>query len=181
MQLDKINTVSKLLKGGSSIFLSDIARIVLNMLTLIFIARYIPQDQFGLFSLALICANFFAAISCVGLENSLPGFIAQKREIGQKPVVRGAIQSSYRITLGLSFFFMLVVFCAADPVSRMIGKPDLSTPLKIIAPAIPLIAIALLLTTFLRSFENYKGKIINLLAFPFLRLLLVAIIIYANL
>ncbi|MCI5145858.1 MAG: hypothetical protein D3923_10090, partial [Candidatus Electrothrix sp. AR3] len=167
-------------KGVALVFLSNIARVVLNMLTFAIIARSISQEQFGFFSLSLVCANLLASISCIGFENSLPGFIAQKKAAGLHEQIIGAIRSSSRITLCLSFFCMVALYCTADLVSFMIDKPALAVPLKIMAPAIPLIALTMLYISYLRSFEDNRGKIIDILVFPLVRLLLAGTMLWGQ-
>ena len=168
-------------KGVAFVFLSNIARVLLNILTFAVLARSVTQEQFGFFSLSLVCANLLASISCIGFENSLPGFIAQKKETGQHDQVVGAIRSSGRITLCLSLASMALLYGVADWIATVIDKPALAMPLKIMAPAIPLIACIMLYTSYLRSFENNRGKIIDMLVFPLVRLLLIGGILYGQL
>ncbi|MFO7886482.1 MAG: flippase [Desulfobacteraceae bacterium] len=180
MQSKKTDVISKVAKGTSLILLGDTLKIFLNILTLGIVARYIPQDQFGYFSLSLILVNLFASLSCIGLENSLPGYIARENKNGRHDLVRGAIRSSGRITLSLSLFSMIFLFFFADLIGNIMEKPALSTPIRIMAPAIPLISFSLLFTSYLQSFENFKGRVINIIFFPLVRLFLITIVVWAH-
>ena len=131
-------SLQKIAKGTGVFFLGTIIGLLLAFVSKIIVIRYIEQAEYGLLSLAMTSANFFAVIATLGLTQGVTRQIAYYRGKDDISKVRSVVVSSLQIVVISGILLFLVLFFTSDLIStRIFHTPELSTPLKIIATFIP--------------------------------------------
>lgn len=145
-------------KGGAMVFGGIIASMVLVFVLTVLIARHVNQDEFGFFTLGLIIVKTLALLSGLGLSHGLPRYIPY--QLGKKEYRKAwsSIVSSFVITSLLSPFFALLLYLNADLISQSLDKPGLAGTIKIMALAVPFMALIDLLVSHLRAVQEVRGK-----------------------
>ena len=181
--MEDLNTsLKKVAKGTSLIFIGTILGTLLGLITRIITVRYITTTEFGLFSLALVIVNILAILSSLGFENSVPRYISYALGKKEYTKVWATIKSSIKITLFLSIVFSFLLFILAPLVANLFHKPDLITPLRILAFTVPLLVLTNLLISILRGLEDVKAKIYFQNIFPFfIKIILLSLVILLGL
>lgn len=171
--LRKIATGAVLVVIGTSIGM------LLGFVGRVMIARYVTQDEYGLYSLAFVLINIFVLLSTLGLEASSARQIAFYRGKGEESKVRGVVISSLQVAAVSGVFLSLVLFFTSDLIStKLFHSPELSTPLKVFCIAVPFFVLINVLTSIFRGFDRaqpsvYFHQILRNALFPLLLLVVI--------
>ena len=153
-------SLQKIAKGTGIIFTGTIIGMLLAFVSRVIIIRYITQSEYGIFSLALVLLNIFAMISTLGLQSGVTRQIAFFRGKKDSEKVSGIVKSSIQIALVASIFFSFFLFFLADIISvKAFHSPELSTPLKIFAIAIPFSVLIVIFTSIFRGFDRVEPNV----------------------
>ena len=153
-------SLQKIAKGTSIIFIGTIIGMLLGFVGRIIIVRYTTQSEYGIFSLALVLLNIFAMISTLGLQSGVTRQIAYFRGKKDSEKVSGIVKSSIQIALVASIFFSIFLFFVSDIISvKAFHSPELSTPLKIFAVAIPFSVLIVIFTSIFQGFDRVAPNV----------------------
>ena len=153
-------SLQKIAKGTSIVFIGTIIGMLLGFVSRIIIVRYITQSEYGIFSLALVLTSIFVTISTLGLQEGSTRYIACFRGKKEEGKVRGVISSSIKIALIASIIFSLILFLSSDTISTNIfHSSELSTPLKIFSAAIPFTVLIGIFTSLFRGFDRVEPNV----------------------
>ena len=153
-------SLQKIAKGTGIIFTGTIIGMLLAFVSRVIIVRYITQSEYGIYSLALVLMSIFAMISTLGLQSGIPRQIAYFRGKKDSEKVSGIVKSSIQIALVASIFFSFFLFFLSDIISvKAFHSPELSTPLKIFAIAIPFSVLIVIFTSIFRGFDRVEPHV----------------------
>lgn len=153
-------TLKKVARGASIVFFGTIAGMLLGFGSRVIVVRYITQDEYGIFSLAVVLVGIFSTVATLGLAQGATRYIAYFRGKNELSKIKGVIFSSLGFTLIASIFLSLVLFFASDILStRVFDEPGLATPLKIFSAAIPFSVLTGMLITIFRGFDRADVKV----------------------
>ena len=153
-------SLQKIAKGTGIIFTGTIIGMLLAFVSRVIIVRYTTQTEYGIFSLALVLMSIFAMISTLGLQSGVPRQIAYFRGKKDSEKVSGIVKSSIQIALVASIFFSFFLFFLSDIISvKAFHSPELSTPLKIFAVAIPFSVLIVIFTSIFRGFDRVEPNV----------------------
>ena len=153
-------SLQKIAKGTSIVFIGTIIGMLLGFVSRIIIVRYITQSEYGIYALALVLVSIFVTISTLGLREGSTRYIAYFRGKNEEGKVRGIISSSLKIALITSIIFSLILFLLADLISMNIfHSSELSTPLKIFSAAIPFTVLIGIFTSLFRGFDRVEPNV----------------------
>src|SRR4030042_3341514 len=96
--------------------LANTARIGISGVVLVYVARQLGPEQFGIVSLGLSIAAIVGLFCDFGLSTSTARFIAE--DIQNK---QGIYQSGRMLNLGFSLFFAILLFVLASPIAKLIN------------------------------------------------------------
>lgn len=141
-------------KSSVIVFVSIFLSKIFAYLYRIIIAREFGPEVYGLFSLAIMILGFFATFSIIGLDAGITRYVPFYRGRDQKDKIRYVFKFTFKILLGLSIFFGILLFLLSDFISiGIFNEPDLSIFLKIFAPLIPISVISFFFLSAIRSYE----------------------------
>ena len=153
-------SLQKIAKGTGIIFTGTIIGMLLGFVSRVIIVRYTTQSEYGIFSLALVLMSIFAMISTLGLQSGIPRQIAFFRGKKDSEKVSGIVISSIQIALVASIFFSFFFFFVSDTISvKAFHSPELSTPLKIFAVAIPFSVLIVIFTSIFQGFDRVEPNV----------------------
>jgi len=174
-------SLQKIAKGTGIIFIGTIIGMLLGFVGRVIIVRYITQSEYGIFSLALVLMSIFAMISTLGLQSGVARQIAYFRGEKDSEKVSGFVKSSIQIALVASIFFSVFLFFVSDIISvKAFHSPELSSPLKIFAIAIPFSVLIVIFTSIFQGFDRAAPNVYfqNILRNVLLLLLLGIVILF---
>jgi O-antigen/teichoic acid export membrane protein len=145
----------------------------------ILIARILGPHQAGMYYLALTVAYFVGALSVGGLDATVIRYLALYRVDGDWASFRGTLRFALRSVAALGITGSLcLVFGASVIANGLFHKPELTTPLRVVALYVPLYAVEAVLLAATQSFKEMKYKVyIEAMLNPTLRIVL-AVTIY---
>lgn len=153
-------SLQKVAKGTGIVFIGTIISMLLGFIGIVLITRYFTQSEYGTFSLALVLLNIFVLISSLGIQGGSPRYIAFFRGKKDTRKVQSVIYSSIKIVLIASILCSLFAFFTADTISsKVFHIPELATPLKIFAIAIPFLVLIDIFTSLFRGFGRADVKV----------------------
>jgi len=153
-------SLQKIAKGTGIIFISTIIGMLLAFLGRVLVARFFTQAEYGIYSLALVLLNIFVTISLFGLQDGAARQIGYYRGKNDSLKVRGIVFSSIQIVLIASIISSILLFFASDILStRIFHDLALAAPLKVLAFAIPFLALTQLFVSIFRGFESVKENV----------------------
>ena len=153
-------SLQKIAKGTSIVFIGTIIGMLLGFVSRIIIVRYITQSEYGIYSLALVLVSIFVTISTLGLQEGSTRYIAYFRGKSEEGKIKGVISSSIKIALIASIIFSLILFLSSDIISTNIfHSSELSTPLKIFSVAIPFTVLITIFTSLFRGFDRVEPNV----------------------
>jgi O-antigen/teichoic acid export membrane protein len=101
-----MNTLQKITKNISLVFVSQIISFILGFFTVIYTARYLGADGFGIISLALSLSAIFGVFVDMGLNTLMIREIARDRTLSHKFISNNAI---IKVFLSILTFGMLAL------------------------------------------------------------------------
>ena len=153
-------SLQKIAKGTGIIFVGTIIGMLLGFVGRVLLARFFTQAEYGIYSLALVLLNIFMTISLFGLQDGAARQIGYYRGKNDSLKVKGIIFSSIQIVLIASIILSILLFFASDILStKIFHDPALAAPLKVLAFAIPFLALTQLFVSFFRGFESVKENV----------------------
>jgi O-antigen/teichoic acid export membrane protein len=168
-------SLQKIAKGTGIVFTGTIIGMLLAFVSRVIIVRYTTQTEYGIFSLALVLMSIFVMISTLGLHSGVTRQIAYFRGKKDSKKVKGFVKASIQIALVASIFSSILLFFLSDIISvKAFHSPELSTPLKIFAIAIPFSVLIAIFTSIFRGFDRvapnvyFQNILRNVLLLPLL-------------
>jgi O-antigen/teichoic acid export membrane protein len=174
-------SLQKIAKGTSIIFIGTIIGLVLGFIGRVILIRFTTQTEYGIYCLALVIISIFATISTLGLQEGSTRYIAYFRGKKEEGKVRGVISSSIKIAIIASISLAVISFFISDFISISIfHTPALSTPIKIFSIAIPFTVLINVFIAIFRGFDRADAQVyFNNILRPVLYLLfLIAVVLF---
>ncbi len=118
---------------------------VLQLIAMLFLARLLSPEEFGLFAAALVVAGFSAIFSELGVAAA----IVQRPELEERH-----IRSGFTLSVATAFVVGPTVFFSADAIAGFFQIPDLAGVVQLMARGFPLYGISTVAQSLaLRSFR----------------------------
>jgi O-antigen/teichoic acid export membrane protein len=142
-------------RGTTVVFVGVVATLALNFLLRIVLIRYVTEDEYGLYSLAVTLAGIIGAVAMLGLDEGSARHIAFFAGKSEDTHVSRIIAASIRITLASSMAFAVLLFVFSDAIATSVfHSPALAGVLRIMSAAIPLTALLQILTSIMRGLHE---------------------------
>lgn len=159
MSQGEAGKLKQVAKGGAVFTFGTMSAYLLKLVIGILVIRYIAVSEYGLISFGYVLANIVAVVGSLGLRNSLPRLIAQKRQERASPESVGEVSGTGLLLMalgtgGLSFAF----YGMADVISIWLDKPGLETVLRAFAFLIVPLALLQGLTATFQGRQQARPK-----------------------
>ena len=143
----------------------------------VFIARTMGPEVFGLLSMGIAIVNVLIIFSLIGIDTGITRYIAFYKGLKAFGKIKGAIDSSIKITIPLSIIISVLLFIFSDSISVFFFKPELAFVLKVFSFFIPFLTMTHISYSIFLGFKLTKYKVLiwdlckNLTSFIFIILL----------
>lgn len=142
----------------------------------VFIARQLPQDQAGLFYLAIAFVSVLSSIGMFGMNTAVLRFISPAASSGDWPSVNGIFVRAGTISACLLGAFSLFTFLMSAPIAALFHKPQLSQVLSAVSPGIFFVGASIFVSHCLAArLETSKSILVLSVGIPIGALLLVLV------
>lgn len=145
----------ELMRGGAIAFLVKLIAAGSAFWMHVIIARELGADQAGLYFLAYTLVFSLAAISRLGLQNTLVRFIASHHAEKEWKQVKAVLGIAMRWSLVASMLASMQLWLWAEVLARdVFSRPELTQVLRVMAPVIPLMALFTLQASALQGIKR---------------------------
>src|SRR5579871_6302607 len=150
------------------------SRLVFNLI----LARMLGASQLGIYYIALTVANIAGVIAMAGFDSTLIRFLSRYRTDRNWQAFRGTLRFSFWTVASLGIFGTLALELAAPWLATSVfHKPEVATPIRIIAFYVPVFALETALLAAVESFKTMKYTLyIESILNPLTRIILVLVI-----
>jgi O-antigen/teichoic acid export membrane protein len=139
---------TSLAKGGQG---------MIQLISMLVLARLLTPEQFGLFAAALVVAGFSAIISELGVAAA----IVQRPELEPRH-----IRSGFTLSIALSFVVGPIVFLSSDAIAEFFQISELAPVVRLMSLGFPLLSISTVAQSMaLRNFRFGWLATVDTLAF----------------
>lgn len=155
------DSLRKIARGTGIALIGVTSGLLFHFITLIIIARYGLQANYGIFSIALAILNIAAILASLGLHRGATRYIAYFRGKEDTAKIHEIISSSIKLSSVASIAFSLAIFFTAESIAvKLFHAPDLVLPLKIFSVGIPFFVLMQVFTSIFRGFDRVEPQII---------------------
>lgn len=134
----------------------EIVGIGVRYLLVLVIARLYGAAGLGLYTLAFAFASGAALLGRLGLDRAALRFTAHYRAQQRPSGAVGVNVFAMTVVLLLSMAMAMAMFIGSGAIAALWGQPDLSEGLRIVATAIPAIALGEVWRSGLRGFQDVR-------------------------
>lgn len=110
------NLRSKTITGGALVGLNQVGMMVVQLGSIIVLARILQPEDFGLFAMAATLTTFVKAFANFGLSQAV---------IQREKITQAHVSNLFWVNLAFGFFLFALCCAAAKPVSLFYGDPRL--------------------------------------------------------
>ena len=161
------------------VFAGTIIGMLVGLIGRLIIARYVSQEEYGVYSLVIVIINIAVIVSLFGLDAGIARQVAYYRTKTDIIKTTSIIISALKIVAISSFCIAIIVFFTADIVANyLLMVPELVLPLRIACVCIPLLSFMTLFVAVFRGFGQvepavYFQNILRNALFPALLLIVI--------
>ncbi|RJQ18384.1 MAG: flippase [Nitrospiraceae bacterium] len=175
--------LSKIAKNAG---ISGIGEIVFNIIgyaTSIVITRSVGASVYGVFSLANIIVWVAQIFSSAGMSEGVLRFVAFYKGRDDMPRMKGSLIFGSRVSLVLSLFFMVGLYCTADLMAdRLFHDPDVAFSVKVLIISLPFLTLGELWLRAIQSLQAVKYQVyIQKFYQPIIKIAVLTILFFAGL
>jgi O-antigen/teichoic acid export membrane protein len=110
----------KTVRVASSIMLGRIVSLFLSAIAFVIIARVLGPSTYGVFTIAIAIATFFAAFGDLGVGTSFSKFVGQYAAKNDKDSIEKIFSNGYAIMLITGIFFTLLIFGLSNIIAHYV-------------------------------------------------------------
>lgn len=152
-----LNGTTSLMEGGVSLLVASVFGNGMNYFFMLFLARQLGAENFGLYALGLTIFNALLLVAIAGVDTGVIKFVSEYRAQGQEDAARRAIATAVVLVMGFGLIAGLSLFFLAAPLSvQLYGKPGLMTVLLWFALALPFALLGSLLLSSLQALQTVR-------------------------
>lgn len=128
----------------------------LGFLYLVVMAHVMPQHAFGLLVLAVNILTLGSVLGVAGADYATIRYVAAASDPGHK---RGAMLTPLALVVAFNAVVALLLLAAAQPIAvHVLAEPSMTTPLRVLAPVLPLTVTAMMLSAAISGLEQARGE-----------------------
>ncbi|HEX6787356.1 MAG TPA: flippase [Acidimicrobiales bacterium] len=164
-----------LARGGGLNFIGAAITQLTTVGLLLYMTRDLSKNDVGLFRISVALFELLQIVALVGLGQAMTRFVAVFRADRDRAAVLGTIRFGLIVTTVSSVLVGAALFLASPWLSETVyNKPDLVTPLRFVAFAIPPGALTAVSLAACSGFRTMRpNALIGLMLDPLLRLVLI--------
>ena len=157
LKLEKVSRLQGLFEGGSMLLLASLFGNGMNYFFMLFLARQLGAEDFGLYALGLTIFNMLLLLAIAGIDTGTIKFVSEYHAQGKAEATHRVIATAVVLATGLASIAALGLLLSATPLSvELYGKPGLTTVLLWFALALPCALLGGLLLSSLQALQTVR-------------------------
>ncbi len=97
-----------------------------GLLTSIIIVRALGPADFGIYSLILYMAGAIAVFANLGLDQTLPRYVAELKAKENYGMIHSLVNKSFKYRLSILIILSFLLFILSEPLARFLSNPDMA-------------------------------------------------------
>ncbi|ASJ11578.1 flippase [Thermococcus thioreducens] len=172
--------LQKIARGTGIVSFGTVFWLFFEFLSRTIIARHYSTSEYGVFNLSLTVLSIALVIATLGFQNSLPREVAFYRE--REPSRVSDLISTASIIVALnSIIWTIILILGAEDIAQIFNEMRLAYALKIIAFALPFLALIGVTISISQGFGRVREKVyFQNIIYPTLFLVLVLVGTFLN-
>ena len=169
-----------LARGGGLNFIGAATTQLGTMVLLLVLTRQLTKDEVGIFRESIAVYELLQIVALFGLAQALTRFVAVFRADRDRAAVRGTVAFGLLFATGTSLVVALGLYLVSPWISgTLYNQPELLTPLRYVAFALPPAAITMAALSACSGFRTMRPyAFVGLMLDPILRVALTALVLW---
>lgn len=147
------NIFSLIAQGAGVVFTIQMASFVLRYLVHLGLARWMGASEYGMYAFVLSMTAILGIAAKLGFPTAVLRFVSEYREEAEWKRLRGILQGTWTITLGMGLAVAVAAYAVVEGLHRL-GYIDQPLPLQIGVWLIPLLGLVTLQKEAIRGLEH---------------------------
>ncbi|MCS7144898.1 MAG: flippase [Archaeoglobaceae archaeon] len=131
-----------------------------GLITIIFLARALKPELFGLYSLSLSTVAILSIFSDLGIKSATTRYIADAMAGGNYRLAGGYLRFLLNLKLALTILVALSLFILSDSIAELFNKP-ISIPLQVLSIYLVFNSLSSLLIGVANAMNDFKADLIS--------------------
>lgn len=131
--------LKKMTLDVSWVFLSQVLTLGSGFVLSLFIGRWLGPAYFGVYMLAITIYSIASLLAGIGIPTAVVKYIAESRDSPER--MHSIATSSTINSVVIASVFATAVFLGAETMAGLFHMPDLSSPIRLLALAIPIFVV----------------------------------------
>ena len=145
------------MENGAAVLAASLFGNGLNYFFMLFLARQLGMEQFGLYALGVTLFNTALLVGCAGLDTGVTKFVSAYMAQGRAGAARRVIAAAVTIVTLLGVLTGIGFWAMAAPLSeRLYQKPGLALVLLCFAPALVFALVGSVFLAALQAFQTVR-------------------------
>ena len=156
--LGRVSSLQGLFEGGSTLLLASAFGSGMNYLFMMFLARQLGMEEFGLYALGITVFNTLLLLLTTGVDSGTVKFVSDRLAFGDHSAARHMAVWTCLIVAGVGLILALSLALAATPVATYaFGKAGLAPILFLLAWALPFAMVTTLLLAASQAYQSVRA------------------------
>jgi O-antigen/teichoic acid export membrane protein len=155
------DTLTRALARGSGVNLVGFAvRGALLLIHGVLGTRLYGVEAYGLYAMGTAAVVLIASVGLIGLDRTVTRFVAVHRAREEPEHAARALKVAICLVTPASAAAGVALGVAAEPIADLFGDPRLGRSFRILALAVPLLALATVLAAFTQGHQQMRQKVV---------------------
>jgi O-antigen/teichoic acid export membrane protein len=147
-----------LFEDGTLLLAASVFGNGMNYLLLMFLARQLGMDEFGVYALGVTVFNALLLLMTTGADSGAVKFVSDRLALGDRSAACRMAVGVWLIAVGTGLLAAVGLALAAAPLAAYVyGKPGLALVLLLFAGALPFAMVATLLLSLLQAYRSVRS------------------------
>lgn len=165
--------LKNLIYKSSSMIIANL----IGLITVIYLARALKPELFGLYSLSLSIVGILSIFSDLGINSAATRYIADAMKSSDKKLAGGYARFLLNLKLFLSVSIALALFVLSESISSAFDKP-ISTLLMLLSIYLVFSSISSLFLGMANAMNDFKADLLNNSISGFSKLLITILLVF---
>ncbi|MEM2191887.1 MAG: flippase [Archaeoglobaceae archaeon] len=131
-----------------------------GLITIIFLARFLKPELFGLYSLSLSTVGIISIFSDLGIKSAATRYIADAMKTENYGLASGYLWFLIKLKIALTAVVAFLLYFYAEPIAMMFDKP-ISMLLKLLSIYLAFTSFSSLLVGVANAMNDFKADFMN--------------------
>lgn len=148
--------LKNIIYSSSSLVIANLT----GLITIVFLARFLKPELFGLYSLSLSTVGVISIFSDLGIKSAATRYIADAMKTENYELASGYLWFLIKLKIFLTSLVAFLLYIIADPIAFIFDKP-ISVLLKLLSIYLVFTSFTSLLVGVANAMNDFKADFIN--------------------